>query len=96
MRGLYGRLPALNRIAIELEGPGDDSLAEGLRVVPGVATVESAPGRLPVGVDDLNGATPAVFGWLASRGVRFTHAVTERPDLETVFLTLTGRSLRDP
>ena len=61
LRGLYGRLPASNRIAIELD---DLATAPGRRPpgsCPGVAAVESAPGRLVVDVDDLNGATPAVF-----------------------------------
>lgn len=94
LRGLYGRLPATNRLAFDLEGSGEAPV-EGLRDVPGVRVVESAPGRLLVGVGDLNATAPAVFAWLAARGVRFAHAATERPDLETVFLTLTGRSLRD-
>ena len=34
-------------------------------------------------------------GRLAAAGVRFRTLHVERPDLETVFLTLTGRSLRD-
>jgi hypothetical protein len=29
------------------------------------------------------------------RGHLYRHVASERPDLETVFLTLTGRSLRD-
>jgi ABC-2 type transport system ATP-binding protein len=34
-------------------------------------------------------------GRLSSQGVRFTSLLVRRPDLESVFLTLTGRSLRD-
>ncbi|MFO0958355.1 MAG: ABC transporter ATP-binding protein [Isosphaeraceae bacterium] len=98
LRGLYGRLPARNRIAVELEGAADEAIVAGLRGVPGVATVETSaiPGHLAIGVKDLNAAMPAVFGWLAGQGARVSHAVTDRPDLEAVFLTLTGRSLRDP
>jgi ABC-2 type transport system ATP-binding protein len=37
----------------------------------------------------------AILQWLAQRGYRVQHLASERANLETVFLTLTGRSLRD-
>ena len=37
----------------------------------------------------------AILGWLVDRGHRFQHLGSEQPSLETVFLNLTGRSLRD-
>ena len=95
LRGLYGRLPARNRIAIELEDDADAGSVEGLRAIPGVRAVDLSPGRIVLGADDLNSAAPAIFAWLGANGIRFAHAETERPDLESVFLTLTGRSLRD-
>jgi len=33
--------------------------------------------------------------WLVERGHPYRHVASERADLETVFLTLTGTSLRD-
>jgi hypothetical protein len=36
-----------------------------------------------------------VLSLLQQRGVAYDHVVSERGDLETVFLTLTGRTLRD-
>ena len=36
-----------------------------------------------------------VLNLLRERGVAYDHVVSERGDLETVFLNLTGRSLRD-
>ena len=42
------------------------------------------------------GATAAVLTALAGAGApKVTHLAAERPDLETVFLTLTGKRLRD-
>jgi ABC-2 type transport system ATP-binding protein len=96
LRGLYRRLPAANRIAVELEQPAEGAWLDDLRGLPGVATVEVEAGQLSVGVTDLSAAAPEVLGWLARNGRPYTHFVSERPDLEAVFLTLTGRSLRDP
>jgi ABC-2 type transport system ATP-binding protein len=99
LRGLYRRLPTSNRIAIELAEPvpeEDGAWLEGIRGLDGVVTVGARGTALNVGVDDLTAAMPRVLSRLASEGRPFTHAVTERPDLETVFLHLTGRSLRDP
>lgn len=96
LRGLYRLLPATNRISIELEHSVDDGVwTDSLRSVPGVAEVEFHQGTLSVGTSDLVKAAPAVLGWLAAHGRPFSHIVTERSDLEGVFLSLTGRSLRD-
>ena len=50
---------------------------------------------LRVGVRTLEDGTPSVLSWLSGNGYSYQHIVSERPDLETVFLTLTGRRLRD-
>jgi ABC-2 type transport system ATP-binding protein len=99
LRGLYRLLPASNRIAIELAEPipeDDGAWLDELRGLDGVAVVQGSGVQLNVGVADLTATMPRVLSWLADRGRPFVHAVTERPSLETVFLHLTGRSLRDP
>jgi ABC-2 type transport system ATP-binding protein len=96
LRGLYRLLPAANRIAVELDDPSDGPWLDALRALPGVLDARLGAGVLDVGVDDLTAAAPAVLGWLAAQGRGFTHIETDRPDLEAVFLSLTGRSLRDP
>jgi ABC-2 type transport system ATP-binding protein len=96
LRGLYRLLPAPNRIAVDLDDPRDGLWLDGLRAVPGVIDVHLEGAALKVGVDELTSRTPSVLGWLAGNGQSFSHVVTERPDLESVFLSLTGRSLRDP
>lgn len=96
LRGLYRLLPATNRLAIELDvSDGDGAWAQSLRSVPGVADVVFHEGTLSVGTSDLVTAAPAILGWLAEHGRPFSHVTTERADLEGVFLSLTGRSLRD-
>jgi ABC-2 type transport system ATP-binding protein len=95
LRGLYRRLPARNRIAVELGEVGEGAWLDALRSLPGIGEAQLADGRLSVGVEDLAASAPAVLGCLAQHRIPYEHFVSERPDLEAVFLTLTGRSLRD-
>ena len=95
LRGLYARLPSTNRLTIELDGGDRDFAVDDLRRLPGVRSAELARDVLTVGLDDVSAGTPAVLQWLAGTGRRCTHLASERGNLETVFLALTGRSLRD-
>ena len=52
-------------------------------------------GTLKIGVSDLARETSAVLAWLGTHGHSFRHLESERANLESVFLMLTGRSLRD-
>jgi len=81
-------------VAIELEKP-DGFNAEGLLGLPEVVSAEVHEAVIRVGLHDLTAGAPAILRWLAENGHGYQHVTSERPDLETVFLTLTGRSLRD-
>jgi len=81
-------------LAIELENL-DGFKPESIRALPEVVSAELRDGVLRVGVKELTTGAPAILRWLAENGHRYQHVASERPDLETVFLTLTGRSLRD-
>jgi ABC-2 type transport system ATP-binding protein len=89
--GLYRRLPGANVLQLQLE---KETVPEGLRSVAGVEWCEQDGLMLRAGLSDLN-ASGAVLAWLTAQGCRFQHLTCERANLETVFLTLTGRSLRD-
>ena len=95
VRGLYGLLPASRRLSVELRGETDAGLVDAVRARPAVASAEVADGILTVALDDLAAGAPAVLSLLQERGVAYDHVVSERGDLETVFLKLTGRTLRD-
>jgi ABC-2 type transport system ATP-binding protein len=95
VRGLYGLLPASRRLSVELRGEAGPGLVDALRALPAAASAEVADGVLTVALDDLAAGAPAVLSLLQQRGVAYDHVVSERGDLETVFLTLTGRTLRD-
>jgi len=93
LQGLYRMLPASNVLVVELEdgGPPIDEFRS-------LAVVESAElkgSQLRVGIRRLTADAPAILQWLVDHGHPYRHVVSERADLETVFLSLTGRSLRD-
>jgi ABC-2 type transport system ATP-binding protein len=87
--GLLRQAPVNCFVVIDLVSAG---LAT--KEIPGVESASLTGRQLRLGlkrIDDL----PELLGWLRSHGGDFEHVQTERPTLETVFLHLTGRSLRD-
>ena len=94
LQGLHKMLPVTNVIAVELDH-ADGFNTEQLSALPEVKSVELVQGTLRVGVHDLSRDTPGVLRWLSENAHSYHHVSSEQPDLETVFLTLTGRSLRD-
>jgi ABC-2 type transport system ATP-binding protein len=93
--GLYRLLPVTNLLVIELDNAQNGLRLSELQALPGVHSAKIEAGTLRVGVRDLATETPRVLQWLVERGHVYHHVTSERADLETVFLTLTGRSLRD-
>jgi ABC-2 type transport system ATP-binding protein len=61
----------------------------------GVSRVDAADGRVTVLVDDSNRVLPRLFDAASKAGVRITSVDIREPNLEAVFLHLTGRALRD-
>jgi ABC-2 type transport system ATP-binding protein len=94
LQGLHRLLPAANLLTLELHSPAGLN-PEDLRALPEVRTVELRGAELRLGLGNLSSHAPKVLQWLADRGHSFEHVASERATLETVFLTLTGRSLRD-
>jgi hypothetical protein len=69
--------------------------AEDQQLVPGVESVELSGATLRIGVRDLAADSAGVLQWLVERGYPVRHLASERASLESVFLSLTGMSLRD-
>jgi ABC-2 type transport system ATP-binding protein len=61
----------------------------------GVSRIDSTNGTVTVLVDDSNRVLPRLFESAAQLQVRITSIDIQEPNLETVFLHLTGRALRD-
>ncbi|HMC59707.1 MAG TPA: hypothetical protein VKJ01_10985, partial [Candidatus Solibacter sp.] len=98
-------VPAVNVIQIEIENAEienagienalPDGWYAGLRLLPDVESVDLQGSLLRVAVRDLTDTSPRVLEWLREHGYRYRHLASQRADLETVFLTLTGRSVRN-
>jgi ABC-2 type transport system ATP-binding protein len=96
LQGLHRMLPATNVLTIELEDGKSTGLPEDdLRGLPGVESLDVRGSTLRIGVRDLAADSGRILQWLVERGHPFQHLESERASLEMVFLTLTGRSLRD-
>jgi len=61
----------------------------------GVSNIDASNGQVTVLVDDSNRILPHLFEAASQAGVRITSVDIQEPNLETVFLHLTGRALRD-
>jgi ABC-2 type transport system ATP-binding protein len=81
---------------IELAVTGEpEKAAEAWRAVAGVSRATVEEGRVAVLVGDSNAVVPRLFEQAAQSGFRVGSVEIQEPNLETVFLSLTGRALRD-
>ena len=85
-----------DRIDVHLSGKMEQ-LAEVWRKVEGVSqvSVPGADGSATLLVDDSNRVLPRLFEMTIRGGARITDVDIREPNLEAVFLHLTGRALRD-
>jgi ABC-2 type transport system ATP-binding protein len=79
---------------VEFEAPGDHDLAA-LRALPGVTASRRSGAGVALTVERTHVAVPALLGHLEARGLPLGALSTHRATLEDVFVTLTGRRLRD-
>jgi ABC-2 type transport system ATP-binding protein len=82
------------RIDLSLNTEGEQ-IAESWKQVEGVSKAISEDGKVNVLVDDSNRVLPRLFEAANANGVRITAIDIQEPNLETVFMHLTGRALRD-
>ena len=81
---------------IRLGGSGDlTGAAEELRLIPGVERVDTERHSATLTVKDAPALVAQVVGTATSYGVTLSDVEISRPDLESVFLHLTGKGLRD-
>ena len=90
----------LDRLDLTLDVPLSETgqkeqVIERWRAVEGVRQVSAEDGTLSLLVDDSNLALPRLFESATQVGVRITSVEIHEPNLEAVFLHLTGRALRD-
>ena len=82
------------RIDIKLNVEGAN-VQESWKRVGGVTKIDAQDGTITVLVDDSNQVLPHLFEEASKADVRITCVDIQEPNLETVFLHLTGRALRD-
>ncbi len=84
----------LDRLVLTLNTEADP-IIESLRNVEGVRKADRQDGTLILLVDDSNVVLPRLFEAAARSHARITSVEIHEPNLEAVFLHLTGRALRD-
>ncbi len=82
------------RLDMALDVEGSQAL-ERWRQVDGVSKIASEDKHLTVLVEDSNHVLPRLFDAANAQGVRIISVDIQEPNLEMVFLHLTGRALRD-
>jgi ABC-2 type transport system ATP-binding protein len=63
--------------------------------IPGVSNLDASDGKVTALVDDSNRTLPRLIEIASQGGVRILSVDIKEPNLESVFLHLTGRALRD-
>ena len=84
----------LDRITLTISAESAQVI-EQWRATEGVRQVTAEDGTLTLLVDDSNFVLPRLFESATQTGVRITSVEIQEPNLEAVFLHLTGRALRD-
>jgi len=84
----------LDRIELTIDTEAE-GLSDSWKAIPGVNQVLSENGQMKLLVDDSNLVLPQIFETANEQGVRVTSVEITEPNLEAVFLHLTGRALRD-
>jgi ABC-2 type transport system ATP-binding protein len=82
------------RVDLTTSVPGESLLAA-FQNVKGVSQASSQNGTVTILVDDSNRVLPGLFEAANREGARITSVDIQEPNLEAVFLHLTGRALRD-
>jgi len=92
--GLVKIVGELDRVELALNVPADRVLAA-WQGIDGVHQVTAADGTITLLTDDSNLVLPHLFESANQAGARITSVEIHEPNLESVFLHLTGRALRD-
>ena len=91
LRGLIGE-----RDILRLTGQFDpDAARRALEALPGCEVVSAEPDTLMLAAPDASRKLPAVFAALAAASAEIRETTLTQPSLESLFIKLTGRELRE-
>ena len=93
-RELVGLIGQHDHVRLEL-GHGGDTVADRLRALPEVLTAVADNGVIDLALDDSYTVLPRILAEANDAGARVLSIEVVEPDLEEVFLQLTGRALRN-
>jgi ABC-2 type transport system ATP-binding protein len=96
-RELIASLGAEHVVEFAFDGDGAGITPDALRQLPGVRDVRQENGHWALSTSEVHLAVPALLEAIdvRGRGRRLTHLTTHSATLEDVFVSLTGRHLRD-
>jgi ABC-2 type transport system ATP-binding protein len=94
-RELIASLGAEHVVEFALEGGGDDLPSERLRQLPGVEDVRREGASWALTTSRVHEVVPALLASLGDSSRSLVSLATHHATLEDVFVTLTGRHLRD-
>lgn len=93
-RELISLVGERDRIGLTLDGDLPAAVAA-VSALPSVQTAEGADSRMDALVDDARTALPAILDTVSRTGAAVRSVAVTEPNLEAVFLHLTGKALRD-
>jgi len=82
-------------VTVMASGADLDALTDVLAVVPGVTQALRVDQSVVVSVEGVSGIVPQLFAAAEHRGIGITDVSVAEPSLETVFINLTGKDLRE-
>ena len=82
-------------VRLQLPAEQREAFAATVGAWPTVVSVREHRGRMELRTPDAAGLLPALQAWLDERGLPLAQLEIGRPNLETLYLTLTGRGLRE-
>jgi ABC-2 type transport system ATP-binding protein len=95
LAGLLASTAVTNKLTLKYDLPPDGAALAEIAHLTGVTKIDLAGTLLSVSAADLGTAAPRVLERLAARGFSCQELTSRRANLEDVFLSLTGRTLRD-
>jgi ABC-2 type transport system ATP-binding protein len=95
LAGLLASTAVTNKLTLKYDLPPDGAALAEIAHLTGVTKIDLAGTELSVSAADLGTAAPRVLERLAARGFSCQELTSRRANLEDVFLSLTGRTLRD-
>jgi ABC-2 type transport system ATP-binding protein len=84
-----------DKVHLAADGADLDALVEACRRVEGVQEVRDIDGSIELTTPHGPAVLPALVGVASRQGVELTGVEVRSPNLEDVFLSLTGKELRD-